>query len=70
MNYKKHLHVGPGGMDCACCFDAPGSKSRKAEFRKAKKKERRDAINDALLEMEENSIDESMPDDYIFMDHD
>ena len=34
---KKYLAIGPGGMDCACCFPPPGH--RKSEFRKAKRKE-------------------------------
>lgn len=44
MNVKKHLTIGPGGMNCVCCFPAPGSKERKAEFRRAKRREQRTAI--------------------------
>ena len=38
-SYKRFVHVGPGGTKCPCCFEAPG-KARKAEFRRAKKRER------------------------------
>lgn len=41
---KKHLKIGPGGMHCVCCFPAPGSKGRKLEFRRAKRKEKREAL--------------------------
>lgn len=41
---NKHLSIGPGGMKCVCCFPAPGSKERKAEFRRAKRREVREAI--------------------------
>jgi len=68
MNYKKHLHVGPGGIDCSCCFDAPGSDGRKKAFRKAKRTERDFAMKEALEELLE--VEESPEDDYIFMDHD
>lgn len=34
---KKYLAVGCGGIDCSCCFPPKGH--RKAEFRKAKRKE-------------------------------
>lgn len=39
--YKKHLVIGPGGRGCNCCFPAPGSKDRKAQYRSAKRKDRR-----------------------------
>lgn len=38
--FSKHLTIGPGGVKCPCCFPAPGSKERKAEFRIAKRKEK------------------------------
>lgn len=41
---NKHLKVGPGGMRCVCCFPAPGSKGRKLKFRRAKRKEKREAL--------------------------
>lgn len=41
---KKHLDVGPGGMNCICCFEPPGSKGRKYKFRVAKRKEKREAL--------------------------
>lgn len=40
----KTLHVGPGGVDCNCCFPAPGSKARKLEYRRAKREEKREAL--------------------------
>ena len=39
---SRYLTVGPGGMKCNCCFPAPGSKSRKAEFRSAKRQATRE----------------------------
>jgi len=36
---NKHLTVGPGGVNCTCCFPAPGSKHRKLVIRKAKRAE-------------------------------
>lgn len=44
MKRTRYLTVGPGGMRCACCFPAPGTKARKAEFRKAKRREARQAF--------------------------
>jgi len=41
---KKHLTVGPGGCSCPCSFTAPGSKERKAEFRRAKRRSEREAM--------------------------
>jgi hypothetical protein len=41
---NKHLKIGPGGRRCVCCFPAPGSKARKLEFRRAKRKEKREAF--------------------------
>lgn len=53
MKQKDFLHVGPGGINCACCF--PGSrKARKQEFRAAKKR-----LKAALarLEAKESNLD-------------
>ena len=36
---NKHLQVGIGGVNCNCCFPAPGSKARKLRIRKAKRDE-------------------------------
>lgn len=44
MRFSRHLIVGPGGVKCPCCFDAPGSKARKLAFRLAKRKEKRAAF--------------------------
>ena len=31
------LHVGPGGINCCCCFPAPGTKARRLRFRTARR---------------------------------
>lgn len=36
----RYLHVGPGGMNCKCCFPARGK--RKLEFRAARRREDRE----------------------------
>jgi hypothetical protein len=41
---NKHLKVGIGGISCVCCFPASGSKARRILFRRAKKKEKREAM--------------------------
>jgi hypothetical protein len=51
MNYKKFLNCGPGGPKCACCFPSPGSKARKSEYRKAKKKEKKQELKLACVEV-------------------
>ena len=48
--HSKHLHVGRGGFTCPCCFPAPGTKARKAEFRKAKRQEDRHALAVGMAE--------------------
>ena len=40
----KFLCVGPGGRRCNCCFPAPGSRARKLEYRRAKRRDRADAM--------------------------
>lgn len=47
----KYLHVGPGGRNCSCCFESPSSKGRKLEFRKAKKREKREAIKESMEDL-------------------
>lgn len=49
---NKHLSVGPGGVNCVCCFPSPGSKERKYEFRRAKRREKREAIRLEMMNME------------------
>lgn len=49
--HSKHLHVGPGGTTCSCCFPPPGSKARKAEFRSAKRRDEREAISAEFVAM-------------------
>ncbi len=51
----KCLHVGPGGVDCNCCFPAPGSKARKLEYRRAKREEKREAMKIEEINQEENN---------------
>lgn len=41
-HYLRFLCVGVGGMYCSCCFQPPGK--RKEEFRKAKRREKREAM--------------------------
>jgi hypothetical protein len=41
---SKHLHIGPGGMKCSCCFPGRGTRSRKLAFRAAKRKDTRESI--------------------------
>jgi hypothetical protein len=51
--HSKHLHVGRGGFNCVCCFPPPGSRARKAEFRRAKRREAREALADEFEAMAE-----------------
>lgn len=44
---NKHLCIGVGGVNCPCCFPAPGS--RKEIFRSAKRKENLLAFKDTQL---------------------
>ena len=57
MNYKKLLHIGPGGLGCPCCSDAPGSDGRYMAFRKAKKQEKKLAMKESELEISESKED-------------
>ncbi len=50
---NKHLHIGPGGKSCTCCFPAPGSKDRRAKFRSAKRRAEREALQEAFTEIED-----------------
>lgn len=50
----KFLSIGPGGRKCSCCFPAPRSKARKADFRSAKRKEKRIADADAIRQLIED----------------
>lgn len=43
---KRYLKCGPGGRRCVCCFPAPGSRERKFEYRRAKRKARQQALRD------------------------
>lgn len=47
--YKRFCSFGPGGLNCPCCGPAPG-KNRKRELRLGKKRERREAMREALAE--------------------
>lgn len=44
VDMTRHLHVGPGGINCRCCAPPKGSKARKAAFRAAKRREERAAL--------------------------
>ena len=52
---NKHLTIGPGGRDCVCCFPSPGSRERRLEYRRAKRKEKREAIKLERQNMEKES---------------
>ena len=44
-NYdSKFLCVSVGGRYCVCCFDPPGSKARRLEYRRAKRAAKREAM--------------------------
>jgi hypothetical protein len=43
---SRYLKIGPGGRKCNCCFPAPGSKDRRAQFRSAKRKAERAAMKE------------------------
>ena len=49
-SHKRFARVGPGGMECACCAPAPG-KEKKAFLRQAKKREKRESLNEAWEEV-------------------
>lgn len=49
---NKHLSVGPGGIKCLCCFPPPGK--RKAKYRSAKRKEKKDAMKQAEKDMQDD----------------
>ena len=40
MKLSRYLSIGPGGRKCNCCFPAPNSKDRKAQYRSAKRKDK------------------------------
>jgi hypothetical protein len=42
--HSRFLVMGPGGRKCICCFPAPRSKHRRAEYRRAKRRDRREAM--------------------------
>lgn len=48
---KKYLTIGPGGRGCSCCFPAPGSKGRKLEYRRAKKRMKKEAFKVEFSQM-------------------
>ena len=41
---SRFLCIGPGGKKCSCCFPAPGSKDRRAQFRSAKRKDAKETL--------------------------
>lgn len=44
MHNVKYICVGPGGVKCHCCFPPPGSAARRALHRRAKRKEKLEAL--------------------------
>lgn len=48
---NKHLHVGRGGVNCPCCFPNKGSKARRKAFKRAKVKELKLALKEAIKEL-------------------
>ena len=59
---SRYLSIGPGGRRCQCCFPAPGSKDRRAQFRIAKRKAERAAMIEANNDLidHEAMIDEEI----------
>lgn len=53
--HKRFLCIGPGGRHCVCCFDPPGSKGRKLEYRRAKRRDNKEA-----MKVEQENLDVSM----------
>ena len=49
MKLSKNLCIGPGGVSCPCCFPPPGSKARYLEFRRAKRKDKKEALKRETL---------------------
>ncbi len=43
MKHSRNLCIGPGGRKCNCCFPAKG-KVRKSEYRRAKKRDQKQAF--------------------------
>jgi len=48
---SRYLHVGPGGMNCTCCFPAPRSKDRRKQWRRAKRRSDREAMRNAMADL-------------------
>lgn len=48
---SRYLCIGPGGRRCNCCFPAPRSKDRRAQYRYAKRKADREAMRNAEQDM-------------------
>lgn len=48
---SRYLTIGPGGRKCNCCFPAPGSKDRRAQFRIAKRRAEREAAKEIELDI-------------------
>lgn len=42
--------IGPGGTKCPCCFPAPGTRERRYEYKKARRKDNQDAMKEGLKE--------------------
>jgi hypothetical protein len=40
------LRVGPGGINCCCCFPAPGTRARRRMFKTARRKAKAQALKE------------------------
>jgi len=59
--YKRHAHIGPGGMKCPCCAPAPG-KDRAAAKRHWKRSERQAWKAEAAIDADRAGL----PDEIVF----
>ena len=48
---KKVMNVGPGGLGCACCAPAPGTKERRKMVRKARRRVKQLLLEEGLTEV-------------------
>lgn len=45
---NEYIAVGPGGMNCVCCGDAPGSDARKRTVKATRRRSKRRAMKEEL----------------------
>lgn len=53
---SRYLKIGPGGRRCNCCFPAPRSKDRRAQYRSAKRKADREAQRRIEADIEDDRL--------------